>query len=619
MASRIQDYGVIGDCRTAALVGRDGSLDWLCWPRFDSPSLFARLLDDRRGGWWRIAPVDARPLSRRYLGDTNVLVSELVGAGGVVELVDLMPVASEEERRRELGPEHELLRIARCTAGEVLLELELVPRPDYARSRVKLRDAGSQGVRLEYGRHLCTLRCSGPIRLLDGDRAVAAMRLRAGESFYASLCFSSEAPAVLPPLGAQAEERLARTVAWWRSWAGRCTYAGPYRDAVVRSVLALKLLVFSPSGAVVAAPTTSLPERLGGSLNWDYRFCWIRDAAFTIRALLGLGYLDEAMAFGSWLLHTTSLTRPELRVLYDLYGGTPSREQELWHLRGFAGSRPVRIRNSASTQLQLDAYGDVIDAVARLAEAGCGLDCATQRLLRDFGRFICDNWMLPDSGIWEGRGAPQHHTYSRLACWSGLDRLLRLHRAGVCAGLPLGRIAWERELIREDIERGAWRPDLDAYARLLGGDEMDATLLLMSWFGYAPPTAPRVRATVSRVVERLAPAPGLVYRYEQSLRDGEGAFGICSFWLAEHLALGGGSFAQARTSFEATLRYANDLGLFAEEIDPYSGEALGNFPQAFTHVGLIGAALRLEERAARDARVAAAPRPEAAAQLGSEP
>ncbi|MFT3838872.1 MAG: glycoside hydrolase family 15 protein [Myxococcaceae bacterium] len=601
----IGDYAVIGDGRSAALVSKAGAVDWLCWPRFDSPSVFAGILDRERGGFWRIAPRGVTQVKRHYLEDTNVLVTNFTVPGGRVRLTDLMPVCSEEEKRAGLTPEHQLLRIVDCEAPEAQLEIAFSPRCDYGRRPTRLRQLGRLGIRLEDRAQLYTLQADCPLHLRD-DNAYGVARMGAGERLCFSLCFDSVGPAVVPPLGAHAADELERSVAWWQRWARRCTYDGPYREQVVRSVLALKLLSYAPSGAVVAAPTTSLPERLGGALNWDYRYCWLRDASLTVRALYDCGYSEEAGAFVSWLLHSTSLSRPELNVLYDVHGQQPQREQLLEHLDGYRGSRPVRIHNAAAGQLQLDTYGEVIGAVARIAGEE-PLDRATQAMLRQFGDSVLHNWSRPDQGIWEPRHQRRQHTHSRLLCWVALDRLLAFHHRGLLKGLDAAQTALVREEVRFEIETLGWNPAIRAYTATLGGNTVDASLLLMSWYDFAPASDPRLRATFERIHERLDAGDGLIYRDEVSHRTLEGAFGICCFWAADHLALGGGSLEEAEAYLQRLLACANEVGLYGEEIDPADGQPLGNFPQAFTHVGLISAALALEERRKREPRRTAWP------------
>jgi GH15 family glucan-1,4-alpha-glucosidase len=591
---RIGDHAAIGDGRTVALVSRGGTIDWLCWPRIDSASIFASLVDDEAGRW-TVAPAGAFRAERRYLQGTNVLETRFTTASGELVATDLMPIASDEERRRLLGPDHEILRVVTCVKGEVELETVFEPRPGYGRERPRLRDAGKLGIRAESRSGLLTLRADFPLRIEEGARAAARARLREGDARHLSLTFADAWPAILHPLGAS-QDALERTVRWWRRWSDRIRYDGPARDAVVRSALALRLLVYAPSGAVVAAPTTSLPERVGGVLNWDYRFCWLRDAALTMRAFVDLGLREEADAFVGWLLHTTRLSRPELRVLYDVYGNAPGKERTLHHLSGYRGSRPVRVGNGAADQLQLDVYGEVVDAVAHFVRSGGTLDGETQAVLCDFGEYVCRNWQQPDEGIWEPRSGRGHNTHSRVLCWTALDRLLKLHEKGQVRRAPVELFERNRAAIRREVEEHAWNGELGSYVSRLGGSELDAALLLLAWYGFEDARSERMRATYRRIRERLGAGGGLLYRYRSADSPGEGAFGICSFWGAEVLALGAGTVDEARDVFERLCGFSNDVGLFAEEIDPATGEALGNFPQAFTHVGLVNAALSLEQR-----------------------
>jgi GH15 family glucan-1,4-alpha-glucosidase len=613
----IGDYAVIGDGRSTALVGRDGSIDWLCWPRCDSPSLFAAILDPAAGRW-RVAPVETFRATRRYLPDTNVLETRFETAAGTLMLTDLMPVAEEEDKHRFLLPEREILRLIRCEHGTVELELVFDPRPEYGLASRRLQQAGGLGVRLKTEAGLLALRTDLPVEVEPDGVSRARARLHAGETAHASLTFASEAPAVCPPLGQWSRAALDRTVSWWRRWASQIGYDGPRRDAVVRSALALKLMVYAPSGAVVAAPTTSLPERIGGALNWDYRFCWLRDASLTVRALFGIGHPDEAHAFVDWLLQATRLTQPELRVLYDVHGNTPPPERLLDWLAGYRGSRPVRVGNAAKDQRQLDVYGEVIDAVTHFIKEGGTLDRATEGLLRELGEYVCRHWDQPDEGIWEPRSGRADHTHSRVLCWAALDRLLQLHDQGHLRQAPAAKFRENRNLIREQVESRAWSPALGSYVSSLEGDDVDADLLLLSWYGFAEPESERMRGTYRRVRERLGAGDGLLYRYRTGESPGEGAFGICGFWGAEYLAMGGGTVDEARVLFERLCDYGNDVGLFGEQIDPETGAVLGNFPQAFTHVGLINAALTLAKRMAGQAPVerSVPPRPEQTALEG---
>ncbi|MGD8616666.1 MAG: glycoside hydrolase family 15 protein [Gammaproteobacteria bacterium] len=592
----IEDYAIIGDCRSAALISLRGSIDWLCWPRFDSPSLFGALLDRDKGGCFAVRPTAPFTATRRYIGDTNVLETSFITAGGVLRLTDLMPVTSEENKRGLLWAAHQILRRVECIEGEVEFEVICNPRPGYGRENCRLQDRGSLGLYYEHRGRAFILRSELPLTLsTQSGHVVSRHTLRAGERRHMSAVFTEREPSFIPPLREEAERRIRLSLDWWEGWANRCTYDGPYAAAVRRSALALKLLTYAPSGAVVAAPTTSLPEWPGGTRNWDYRYCWLRDASMTLRSLFELGYREEANAFMTWLLHATRLTWPELQIVYDVYGETDLAETELEHLAGFAGARPVRIGNDACTQLQLDIYGEVLDAVYEFVRHGGRLDPSTSRHLVGLGKTVCRRWREPDEGIWEVRGGRRHHTYSKAMCWVALDRLLRLHQAGHLRA-PVGLFTRERDALRNDIEARGYSEGLDSYVSTLDGDDLDASLLLLARYGYLEPRSARAQSTRKAVEQRLG-CNGLLYRYlaeSDGLPAGEGAFGICSFWAVADCALSC-DVEHGDVLFGQMLGYANDVGLFAEEIDPASGAAWGNFPQAFTHVGLIDAALLLEE------------------------
>jgi GH15 family glucan-1,4-alpha-glucosidase len=589
----LADYALVGNSRSSALISRDGSVDWLCLPRPDSPSVFGRILDPAAGRL-TVQPLGDFTATRRYVPGTNVLETVFRTSTGSLRLRDAMTVAADDVRRQELLPEHELLRELTGLEGSVEVEVVYEPRPDYARRAPKLVDRRRLGVWAECGPAAVILLSDVPLAV-DAERARAGGRLeiRGGDTRYVSFSFARDAPAVVAALGEGAERRMRQTVDWWQGCAENCGYQGPYGDAVVRSLLTLRLMIYAPSGAILAAPTTSLPEDIGGVRNWDYRYCWLRDTSLTVRALLALGYEDEAAAFTGWLLHTTRLSWPDLQVVYDVFGGPELPEYELPHLAGYCNSRPVRIGNGACKQFQLDVYGEVLDAVAQyFIGKASRLDSATRHMLLGLGETVCRRWTEPDEGIWEVRSGPDHHTHSKALAWVAVDRLLRLHEAGLL-DLPAGRYRAIRDAIRSEIETRGWNESLGSYVRTFDGDELDASLLLLPIYGYADAHSPRMRSTIERIVGDLRRGPGVVrYVGQDGVEGGEGAFGIVSFWAVEALALAG-QVDRARAMFEDLLTCANDVGLFAEEFDPNTREPLGNFPQAFTHVGLINAALAL--------------------------
>jgi GH15 family glucan-1,4-alpha-glucosidase len=591
----IADYAVIGDSRTAALVSRDGSIDWLCLPRFDSPSVFAALLDRRRGGRFRVGPTAAAQVARRYVGDTNVLETSFTTAAGRVRLVDLMPVTDEERKGREPWPGHHVLRMVECLEGEVEVEVSCDPRPEYGRCSPGIIDRGPFGFRFEDRRQGLILRSDVPVAPAPGGPGLHGReRLRAGDIRWVSLLHEPEEPAIVPPHGEDARRRVELTLRWWEEWAGQCRYGGPFREHVVRSALTLKLLTYAPSGAVIAAPTTSLPEQPGGVRNWDYRYCWLRDASLTLRAFLELGLRAEGEAFFAWLLHSTRLSRPELQIFYTVHGETRVPEHELTHLDGYAGSRPVRVGNSASEQLQLDTYGEVLDSALRYVRAGGSLDRSSRKLLRQLGSVVVRRWREPDEGIWEVQNGPRQHTHSKVMAWVALDRLLKLHELGRVELEPAPLEA-ERSAIRAEVEARGYNERIGAYTHVLDGHELDASLLLLPIYGYSDAGEPRTRSTCERIFEQLGRGGGLLcrYTYDDGLPPGEGAFGIAGFWGVECRARMG-QIERAEAELAELCSRSNDVGLFGEEIDPETGAALGNYPQAFTHVGLICAAKTLE-------------------------
>ncbi len=531
-------------------------------------------------------------MERSYVADTNVLRTRFRNASGEAELTDLMPVAPEAFKRRNIVPMHELVRQVRCVSGEMRLIVELMPRCGYGKRSPRICDIGRMGLRFDVGRGSYWVLSNASWKVDDGA-ATARVALKKGDELQFSLTYSEESPAAFSALGDPIRSSIQRSVEWWQQWAGRCQYDGSFRETVVRSALALKLLAYAPSGAIAAAATTSLPERIGAGLNWDYRYCWLRDASLTMRSLLGLGYFDEAESFITWLLHATKLTQPELCVLYTMFGRIAPREKTISFLRGYFDSRPVRVGNGARQQFQLDIYGEVIEATAQYAQHIQRFDRTTQKALIGFGKYVSKNWDRADEGIWEPRSGREHHTNSRLMCWTALDRLLAMDAKGIMSGVPREFFTRERDRIREQIETRAWNGKMQSYVSTLDGAGMDATLLRIAWYGLEAADSERMQSTYRKVRNELSAKNDLLYRYSRDPR--EGAFGVCGFWAVEHLALAG-ELVQAHEMFARLLKYANDLGLFAEEIDPDTGDALGNFPQAFTHIGLISAALTLQEK-----------------------
>jgi GH15 family glucan-1,4-alpha-glucosidase len=596
----IEDYALVGDCGSAALVSTHGSIDWLCWPRFDSPSLFAALLDPKRGGRFQICPTEPYSVDRRYLEGTTVLETTFTTESGVLRLLDLMPVAEREAYRRTFWPNHEILRRVECVEGTVTVNVHCAPRPDYGRMRPQLTPRDELGVFCTHRGHVFVLRSEVSCTLSDDRQTLSATAtLREGEHRDFSLASDSAEPAVLPLLGSGAEKRIERAVEYWRDWSNQCEYDGPYREAVTRSALTLKLMTFAASGAVVAAPTTSLPEVVGGKRNWDYRYCWLRDATFVLHAFFELGYYAEGEAFFDWLMTASRTTLPELNVLYTVYGRGPDSEETLDHFDGYRGSRPVRVGNQAQHQRQLDIYGEVIGAAYEYIQRGRKLDRKEVQLIAQLGAAIQNRWNDPDNGIWEIRGDRHHHTYSMARCAIACEQLLDLHDEGRI-DIDAGAFEELEDTIREAIEEHGFNEEIGSYTRTLDGEKVDASLLLLALSDYTDPGTDRMRGTWACLEERLGAGNGLLYRYkiDDGLSGEEGAFGICSFWAVEYLTKRG-DVEEAHRRFKRLLSFANDVGLFAEEIDSDTGAALGNFPQAFTHVGLINAALALAAAAAR--------------------
>lgn len=583
----IEDHGVIGDLHTAALVSTEGDIEWLCLPRFDSPSVFAALLDDERGGRFSVRCAGATRTKQMYLPDSNILVTRFLGESSVGEVVDFM-VPRERNGRGTL----QLVRIVRAVRGQVRVQVRCAPAFDYGRARTEVDIVEGAGAFFSSPAGQLVLRSTVPLQA-EGSAAVADPVLAEGELLALSL---SRQGSSRPLDLVEAEDLLASTLAYWQHWIRKSRYRGRYREMVERSALALKLLVHQPTGALVAAATTSLPESVGGSRNWDYRFTWVRDAAFTVYALMRLGFSEEAAAFMDWLEARCTQTPPGagLRILYTLDGGPVPAEESLEHLRGYRDSRPVRIGNGAADQLQLDIYGELMDSVYlydRYAEPmSYELWVALCRQLD----WLEGHWEKADHGVWEVRGPMQRFTYSSVMTWVAFQRGARIAaERGLPAPLDRWRASADRAYLH--VQEESWSPERKAYVQFPGSRTLDAGALVLPLVKFSGPRDPRFLATLDRIEQELV-TDSLVHRYQNDGSDGfteaEGTFNLCSFWYVEALTRAG-RLDQARHTFEKMLTYANHLGLYAEEIGP-SGEALGNFPQAFTHLALISAAVNLD-------------------------
>lgn len=599
----IKDYGLIGNMRTAALVGLNGSIDWLCVPHFDSPSVFAAILDDEKGGRFEITATDTDvSLKQLYWPDTNVLVTRFHASAGIGEILDFMPVGLPPDSPWH----HQLIRRVRVTQGSMEFRVRCHPAFNYARTPHHTQ-VMKQGVRFHSPE--LSLGLATDIPLAQDDRgAQAVFVLQEGESavFVLRLIEADESSGSWPPLS-EVDDMFEHTVKYWRRWLSRCTYTGRWREMVYRSALCLKLLTFEPTGAIVAAPTCSLPETPGGVRNWDYRYTWIRDAAFTVYGFLKIGFTEEADRFLKWLAARTKEDEADgsLQIMYGIDGRHELTEQTLDHLDGYRGAKPVRIGNGAYNQLQLDIYGELLDAVYLYNKYVTPIGHDSWRRIRHRLDWLCDNWRQPDEGIWETRGGRRHFVYSKLMCWVAMDRGLRLADK---RSFPADRARWLRvrdEIYEEIMERG-WSAKREAFVQHYDSDSLDASTLIMPLVFFLSPNDPRMLDTLAAIMRSPKSgglmSDGLVYRYdsetgEDGLHGKEGTFNMCTFWLVEALARAGrvdhAKLEEARFLFERMMGYANHVGLYAEEIGT-GGEALGNFPQAFTHLALISAAFNLD-------------------------
>lgn len=581
---RLEEMGLIGDLRTAALVGAEGSINWLCFPRFDSPACFAALLGDERNGRWRIAPTEEAVGRQRYRPDSLVLETEFATREGRVRVTDFMPINGER---------HDLVRIVEGLAGKVTMRMELVFRFDYG-WRVPWVQRSREGLKAVAGSEALLLRCDVPtvgrnMTTRSEFTLAAGERETFGLTWFAS---NEEPPPEIDP-----DEALRATDKFWREWSSHCTYRGPWREAVMRSLITLKALTYEPTGGIVAAATTSLPEKLGGVRNWDYRFCWLRDATFTLYSFLHAGYTDEAAAWSEWLLRTVAGDPAQLRMLYGVAGERVPSDLLLDHLPGYEGAKPVRIGNTAARQFQLDVYGEVMDTLQLKREVGLRSDRESWSVQRHFAEFVIRHWDKPDEGIWEVRGPRRHFTHSKVMAWVALDRAIKaVERFGLRGDVARWRKV--RDQIHATVCEQGYDRKRGVFTQYFGADSLDASLLLMPLVGFLPVADKRIRRTIDAIRRELV-VDGFVLRYHPAdssgvdgLPPGEGAFLPCSFWLVDCLCLIG-KRAEARRLFERLLALRNPLGLLSEEFDPHAGRLVGNFPQAFSHVAMINSAQNL--------------------------
>jgi GH15 family glucan-1,4-alpha-glucosidase len=587
MALKIEDYAMIGDCKTAALVGRNGSIDWLCWPRFDSAACFAALLGECENGRWLIAPKEESiEVSRRYRSGTLVLETEFHTKSGRATLVDFMIP----------GDGAHLVRILIGRQGRVDFRNEFVVRFNYGATVPWVNRLDDGGISAIAGPERVVLRT--PAALYGEDlKTIGEFAIEVGQSIPFVLSYGPSFQNHPPEV--DAFDALERTEAFWREWSDRCPEVGPWTEAVKRSLITLKGLTFAPTGGIVAAPTTSLPELIEGVRNWDYRYCWLRDATFTLLALMYLGYYDEARAWRDWLIRAVAGSPEQVQIVYGVGGERWLPELTVPWLAGYEKSRPVRIGNAAYDQLQLDVLGEVADALFQAGKVGIGLTERGRALRPIMLEYLARVWRDPDEGIWEVRGGPQHFVHSKVMAWVAFDRAAQGFAAEGSSEAARHWRAVADEIHADVCERG-FDPDLDSFVQTFGSKRLDASLLLIPLVGFLPPTDPRVKGTLRAIEEKLLVGREFVLRYEpenpgDGLPAGEGAFLVCSFWLVDNYILQG-RYAEARKLFDRLLSRCNDVGLLAEEFDPFAGRMLGNFPQAYSHVGLINCALNLTRK-----------------------
>jgi GH15 family glucan-1,4-alpha-glucosidase len=594
--NRIEDYALIGDCHSLALVGKDGDIDWACFPRFDSAALFCRMLDEDRGGHFSVAPAPAAGparVTRAYVEDTNVLVTTFAVTSGTIDVTDFMPVRpGPPDAPTSVHSDHAIVRRVRCTQGEVDVAVTVAPRFEYATFVPRFRTLSPTTGEIVGGADALWVEATRPIANTR-DSFTGDWSLRSGEEAWIATMWypSPESHRQQGPIGAgDFASSLDRTIAFWREWMSRCAYRGEHDAVVRRAALVLKALTYSPSGAVIAAGTTSLPEFLGGSRNWDYRFTWIRDATMTLASLFILGFSDEASAFKRWLERSGSGRPEDLQIMYGICGERRLPEVTLGHLSGHRGSRPVRIGNAAAEQTQLDRFGQILQSAYLYTRAGGELTEENWQYLRGLTDLAATAWRKPDHGIWEMRDEPRHFVHSKAFCWLALDRAIRLAEDGRAADVETWRVERDalHDYLMEEAAPEGW------FTQAVGVGVVDASALTLPAIGLLPTSDPRVLRTIE-MVRRDLEQDGLVFRYTgpDGLAGGEGAFLLCSFWLLDCL-IHSGQIEEAEALLTRLIGLANDVGLYGEEVDPSTNAVLGNFPQAFTHMALVTSCSYLE-------------------------
>ncbi|HVL34756.1 MAG TPA: glycoside hydrolase family 15 protein [Burkholderiales bacterium] len=582
---RIEDYALIGDCQTAALVGRDGSIDWLCWPRFDSPACFAGILGGRKHGHWGLRPKGEYRVRRRYRPDTLILETTFETAQGEIALIDFMPAGEWDS---------DVVRIACGRRGRVAMTMELVLRFDYGSYVPWVSRLEDGRLRAIAGPDMVIL--DGPVKT-HGENLTTVAEFELGEGERLPFVLMHSPSHLEPPRTIDAEKALEETEAFWTHWTGQCRAKGAWEAVVRRSLITLKALTYAPTGGIVAAPTTSLPEKLGGMRNWDYRFCWLRDATLTLLAFMDAGYFEEAEAWREWLVRAVAGSPEQMQIMYGLSGERRLLETELGWLPGYEASAPVRVGNAAWSQLQLDVYGEVMDALHQARKGGLARNEASWGVQQALLRHLENVWDRPDEGIWEMRGPPRHFTFSKVMCWVAFDRGIKAIENYQHDG-PVERWRALRARIHDEVCRRGYDAEKNAFVQSYGSKALDASLLLLPITGFVEATDPRMLGTV-RAIEAELLEGGFVHRYrtdeaDDGLPPGEGAFLACSFWLADNYVLQGRT-REARELFERLVGLANDVGLLAEEYDPAERRQLGNFPQAFSHIALVNTAFNLGE------------------------